>query len=76
MGDKSCVHRSATAFTTREGKHVVIRQMQRCATASRQRLIWPENGLLSRGDTEIGPHMNCSNGFRLPRGFKRPHIDF
>ncbi|AIA06812.1 hypothetical protein SAZ_32020 [Streptomyces noursei ZPM] len=75
-GDRTCVHKTEGTYRTKDGDRVVIRQMQRCSTAARQRVVWPESGLAGREHTDIGPRMNCSNHFLLPKGFKRPRVDF
>ncbi|MGG2459542.1 hypothetical protein ACO0M4_06915 [Streptomyces sp. RGM 3693] len=75
-GERFCVHKHEAVYRTKDGDRLIIKQMQRCSTAARQRVVWPENGLLSRGTTEIGPHMNCSNHFPPAKGFKRSHADF
>ncbi|QHC24502.1 hypothetical protein [Streptomyces sp. GS7] len=75
-GHRSCVHRSGGSFIAKDGRDIVVRQTQRCSSASRQRLIWPESGLLSRGDTEIGPHLNCSNRLPAPKELKRLRAEF
>ncbi|GAA2669155.1 hypothetical protein [Streptomyces lunalinharesii] len=75
-GDRTCVHKNEGTYRTKDGDRVVIRQMQRCSTAARQRVVWPETGLASREHTDIGPRMNCSNHFVLPKGFERPRADF
>ncbi|MFJ6750265.1 MULTISPECIES: hypothetical protein [unclassified Streptomyces] len=73
-GSKVCAHKSETVYTTKGGK-VVVKQSQKCSTDSRQRVEWPEAGLLNRGTTKIGPEMNCSNKVPPIKGFKRPHIE-
>ncbi|WP_043267782.1 hypothetical protein [Streptomyces sp. CT34] len=75
-GNRSCVHRSGGSFIGKDGRDLVVRQAQRCSSASRERLIWPESGLLGHGDTEIGPHLNCSNRLPAPKELKRLRAEF
>ncbi|WP_274915966.1 hypothetical protein [Streptomyces sp. WZ-12] len=72
---RTCVHKKEASFTTKDGKHVIVRQYQRCHTSSRHRVVFPESGLLGgRKFTEAGPRMDCSNRFSLPKGLRRSHF--
>ncbi|MEK2475003.1 MULTISPECIES: hypothetical protein [Streptomyces] len=74
-GNKVCVHKYEAAYRTKDGKRIVIDQEQRCASTARDRVVWPENGLLGDQETNVGPQMNCSNHFSAPKGFKGPHVN-
>ncbi|MCQ4080315.1 hypothetical protein NGB36_06815 [Streptomyces sp. RB6PN25] len=69
QGNVTCVRKSQTIYTTKDGKHIVVKvkQTQNCSTASRHRLLWPgiNIGGTATSTTEIGPKMSCSNN--LPR---------
>ncbi|MFG2890730.1 hypothetical protein [Streptomyces sp. NPDC048248] len=71
--NKVCAKKSETTYTTKDGK-VVIKQKQSCSTDSRQRVAWPETGLVNKQSTEIGPQMDCSNKVPPLKGFKKPRI--
>ncbi|MFI1200568.1 hypothetical protein K2224_39590 (plasmid) [Streptomyces sp. BHT-5-2] len=76
-GNKVCVHKYSAVYRTKDGRRIIIDQEQRCATAARQRVVWPEEGLVGQeGETDIGPRMNCSNHMQLPKSFKRARSDF
>lgn len=75
QGSNTCVHKGETAYTTKDGRHV-IKQRQHCSSTSRHRAVWPERGALDGGVTRIGPVVDCSNRVPLPRGFKLPHFEY
>lgn len=72
-GETTCVHKTQTVHKDRHGT-IVVNQMQSCTTATRPRLVLPEDGLLNNGSTKLGSVVDCSNKAPTPKGFKRPHI--
>ncbi|WP_233273364.1 hypothetical protein [Streptomyces broussonetiae] len=74
QGGTVCVHKSET-HTDKDGSHV-IRQTQDCSTADRPRVVFPQGQLLDGGSAQVGPVVDCSNSAKLPKGFKKPHIEF
>ncbi|WP_225858848.1 hypothetical protein [Streptomyces albicerus] len=76
QGETICVRKSEVVRTDKDGRYV-IKQTQNCVTMERPRLVWgPENGLLKKGTTKVGPVVECSNKVTLPKGFKPPHFKF
>ncbi|MFG2136892.1 hypothetical protein [Streptomyces sp. NPDC048650] len=75
LGNTVCIHKSDTVYKSKNGMYV-IKQKRDCSAATRQRVVWPEAGLLNNGSTRIGPVVNCSNRAHLPKGFKPPRIKF
>ncbi|MEU9110308.1 hypothetical protein AB0D04_00605 [Streptomyces sp. NPDC048483] len=75
VGNRVCVYKGQHIYKSKNGRYV-IRQAKDCSTISRQRVLWPENGLLNSwgGTTKIGPVVNCSNTVHLPKGVKIPHF--
>ncbi|MFF0626980.1 hypothetical protein [Streptomyces sp. NPDC004296] len=74
-GDRTCVNRHEAAYRTKDGDRVIIDQTQRCSTIDRERVVWPESGTTDNQSTEIGPRMNCSNQFPLPKELQRQSAD-
>ncbi|MEV0369258.1 hypothetical protein AB0I10_05465 [Streptomyces sp. NPDC050636] len=75
LGNTTCIDEGQTSYTSKDGRHVV-KQRQHCSSTARHRVVWPESGLLNRGNTETGPVVDCSNRVPLPKGFKPPQISF
>ncbi|MER7838800.1 hypothetical protein ABTY98_23715 [Streptomyces sp. NPDC096040] len=75
QGDTVCVRKSEI-HTDKDGTHI-IKQTQDCSTTDRPNAVYPEGGLaLGGGSTTAGPVVECSNRAELPKGFKKPHIEF
>ncbi|MEU6279033.1 hypothetical protein [Streptomyces sp. NPDC047028] len=74
QGGTVCVHKSET-LQDKDGKHV-IRQAQDCSTSDRPRVVFPDDRLTDGGSTSVGEHIDCSNTAKLPKGFKKPHIEW
>ncbi|MFF4900346.1 hypothetical protein [Streptomyces sp. NPDC001068] len=74
QGDTVCVRRSEV-HKDKDGTHI-IRQTQDCTTVDRPSVVDPQDGLLGSGSTKAGPQVDCSNRAELPKGFKKPHIEF
>jgi hypothetical protein len=72
-GEITCVHKSETVHTDKRGTYVV-KQAQNCSTTSRPRLVLPEDGMLNKGKTQVGPVVDCTNKAPVPKGFKPPHF--
>ncbi|MEU1409954.1 hypothetical protein ABZ471_48655 [Streptomyces sp. NPDC005728] len=73
LGDTICIHKSETR-TDKNGKHV-LKQAHDCSTTDRPRLVFPTDELMNGGPTKVGPVVDCSNTAKLPKGFKKPHIE-
>ncbi|MFI9047577.1 hypothetical protein [Streptomyces sp. NPDC053427] len=75
LGNRICVYKGQSLYKSKHGR-IVIRQAKDCSAASRQRVFWPESGLLNSGFgiTRIGPAMECSNKVHLPKKFKLSHL--
>ncbi|WP_258055468.1 hypothetical protein [Streptomyces sp. Ru62] len=74
QGGTVCVHKTETQ-TDKDGTHT-LKQEQNCSTADRPRLVFPEDELTSTGSASVGQVVDCSNRAELPKGFKKPHIEF
>ncbi|MEU2621240.1 hypothetical protein ABZ642_24375 [Streptomyces sp. NPDC007157] len=74
QGDTVCIRKSEV-HTDKDGTHI-IKQAQNCETTDRPSAVYPEDGLLGSGSTSAGPEVDCSNTAELPKGFKKPHIEF
>ncbi|MEW1779143.1 hypothetical protein [Streptomyces sp. NPDC086777] len=74
QGGTVCVHKSETHID-KNGTHVV-KQAQDCSTSDRPRVVFPDDQLGSEGSHGVGEVVDCSNKAELPKGFKRPHVEF
>ncbi|MGW7420028.1 hypothetical protein ACWGJB_08170 [Streptomyces sp. NPDC054813] len=74
QGDTVCVRKNEI-HSDKDGTHI-IRQTQNCETTDRPSVVYPEDGVLGSGSTSAGPEVDCSNTAELPKGFKKPHIEF
>ncbi|WP_030345295.1 hypothetical protein [Streptomyces sp. NRRL S-1022] len=74
QGGTVCVHQSETRID-KDDTHT-LRQQQDCSTADRPRVVFPEDRLTDRGSASVGEVVDCSNRAELPKGFKKPHIEF
>ncbi|GAU68785.1 hypothetical protein SSP35_09_00280 [Streptomyces sp. NBRC 110611] len=66
QGNHTCVQKHGSDYTAKNGTHVV-RQHKSCSTTSRHHAVWPENGLLDTGSTNLGGSVDCSNRLMLPK---------
>ncbi|MFG3206018.1 hypothetical protein [Streptomyces sp. NPDC048192] len=73
QGGTVCVHKSETR-TDGNGAHI-LKQAQDCSTSDRPRLVLPDDRLTEGGSDRVGEVVDCSNTAKLPKGFKRPHIE-
>ncbi|KOV64994.1 hypothetical protein [Streptomyces sp. MMG1121] len=74
QGGTVCVHKTETRID-KNGAHV-IKQAQDCSTSDRPRVVFPEDTLVGGGSASVGPVVDCSNTAKLPKGFRKPHIEF
>jgi hypothetical protein len=58
-GETTCIHKSEIVHKDKNGTYVV-KQAQNCSTASRPRLVLPEDGMLNKGSTKVGPERGWS----------------
>ncbi|UQA95035.1 hypothetical protein [Streptomyces halobius] len=63
----TCIDENEVVYTSKKGDRVV-KQHKNCSSNSRQRVVWPQSGLLSPGASKLGPVVNCSNHTPLPKG--------
>ncbi|MEW2509110.1 hypothetical protein [Streptomyces sp. NPDC046870] len=74
QGGTVCVRKNETR-TDKDGDHT-LNQEQNCSTADRPRVVFPEDELTSGGSASVGQVVDCSNRAELPKGFKKPHVEF
>ena len=81
-GDCNTTLRAAPSACTRartrrdkDGTHV-LRQAQDCSTSDRPRVVFPDDRLTDEGSNDVGQVVECNNTAKLPKGFKKPHIEF
>ncbi|MEU6666369.1 hypothetical protein [Streptomyces sp. NPDC046727] len=74
QGDTVCVRKSET-HVDKDGTHI-LKQEQNCSTVDRPRVVFSDDRLTDGGTARLGPVVDCSNTARLPKGFKKPHIEF
>ncbi|MFE9607812.1 hypothetical protein [Streptomyces sp. NPDC006012] len=74
QGGTVCIHKSETRID-KDGTHVV-KQEQDCSMADRPRVVFPEEQVMGGGSASVGQKVDCSNTAKLPKGFKKPHVDF
>ncbi|MFK0157512.1 hypothetical protein ACIQVL_13465 [Streptomyces sp. NPDC090499] len=74
QGGTVCVHKSETRID-KNGTHV-LKQAQDCSTSDRPRVVFPDDQLVGEGSHGVGEVVDCSNKAELPKGFKRPHVEF
>ncbi|MFE9449302.1 hypothetical protein [Streptomyces sp. NPDC006739] len=75
QGEITCVHKSETIQKDKSGK-TVVKQTQDCSTEGRPRVVFPDGLGRDGGSLQVGPVVDCSNTLKLPKGFKKPHIEF
>ncbi|MFF4751448.1 hypothetical protein ACWD5R_05645 [Streptomyces sp. NPDC002514] len=73
QGDTVCVHKSETRID--EDDTHVVKQEQNCSAADHPR-VFPEDQLTGGGSARVGRDVDCSNTAKLPKGFKKPHVEF
>lgn len=59
-GNVTCVNGNETVYKSRDGRQV-LHQTKDCSTETKQRVVWPEYGVLHGGNTTVGPNLSCSN---------------
>ncbi|MCG7208586.1 hypothetical protein [Streptomyces arenae] len=74
QGGTVCVHKSESRLD-KNGTHV-LKQAQDCSTSDRPQVMFPGDQPEGAGSTTVGEVVDCSNKAELPKGFKRPHIEF
>ncbi|MFJ4519596.1 hypothetical protein ACIP4Y_01355 [Streptomyces sp. NPDC088810] len=74
QGGTVCVRKSETRID-KDGTHT-LKQEQDCSLADRPRVVFPEDQLAGSGSASVGEVVDCSNRAELPKGFKKPHIEF
>ncbi|QOV47736.1 hypothetical protein IPT68_23400 [Streptomyces chromofuscus] len=73
QGGTVCIRKSETRMD-KDGEHV-IRQEQECSTTDRPNVVFRDDQLLGGGSAGVGPVVDCSNTAKLPKGFKKPHVE-
>ncbi|MET9071996.1 hypothetical protein ABZX95_07355 [Streptomyces sp. NPDC004232] len=73
QGSTVCV-RKTESRSDKDGKHV-LQQAQDCSTEGRPRVVFPDGPLMDGGSASVGPVVDCSNTAKLPKGFRKPHIE-
>jgi hypothetical protein len=38
-------------------------------------VVFPDGPLMNGGSASVGPVVDCSNTAKLPKGFRKPHIE-
>jgi hypothetical protein len=74
QGGTVCVHKSESQID--KGRVHIIKQAQDCSTSDRPRLVFSEDQLAGDESADVGQAVDCSNTAKLPKGFKKPHIEF
>ncbi|MEU3519193.1 hypothetical protein ABZ770_28625 [Streptomyces sp. NPDC006654] len=74
QGGTVCVRKSET-HVDKNGTHV-LKQAQDCSTSDRPQVLFPGDQAAGDGSAAVGEVVDCSNKAELPKGFKRPHIEF
>ncbi|MFF4112288.1 hypothetical protein [Streptomyces sp. NPDC001714] len=69
-----CVHKNETR-TDKDGVHV-LKQALDCSTSDRPRTVFPGDQVLDGGSSSVGDAVHCSNTEKLPKDFKKPHLEF
>ncbi|MGW4594221.1 hypothetical protein ACWEOA_02605 [Streptomyces sp. NPDC004457] len=73
-GGTVCVRKNETR-TDKDGTHS-LNQEQNCSTADRPRVVFQEDELTNSGSANFGQVVDCSNRAELPKGFKKPNLEF
>ncbi|MEU1704169.1 hypothetical protein ABZ478_02035 [Streptomyces sp. NPDC005706] len=69
-----CVQKN-DSHVDKDGTHV-IQQNQGCSSVDRPNVMFPADEASGKGSVSTGQDIDCSNKAELPKGFKKPHVDF
>ncbi|MGV9903751.1 hypothetical protein ACWDU8_14925 [Streptomyces sp. NPDC003388] len=73
---------SGAACVQKNDSHVgkdgtrVVRQSQSCSPADRPNVVFSGDEAAGGTPAQNGQVIDCSNTAELPKGFKKPHVDF
>ncbi|MEU1461486.1 hypothetical protein ABZ467_12485 [Streptomyces sp. NPDC005727] len=74
QGGTVCVQKNDSRVD-KDGTHI-IQQKQDCSPADRPHVMFSEGAVTGEESASTGQVVDCSNTAQLPKGFKKPHVDF
>ncbi|MGW4436791.1 hypothetical protein ACWELO_13655 [Streptomyces sp. NPDC004596] len=73
-GGTACVQKN-DSHVDKDGTRIV-RQSQNCSPADRPNVVFSADEAADEPPARTGQVIDCSNTAELPKGFKKPHVDF
>ncbi|MFS4096414.1 hypothetical protein [Streptomyces sp. AF1A] len=74
QGGTVCVHKSESHLD--KGRLHIIKQAQDCSTSDHPHVVFSKDRSADDEAADAGQSVDCSNTVKLPKGFRKPDLDF